>query len=1333
MAAVDDGDTIVLLKNVDYYGEISIINETVTIDLNGFILNVITETGAPIGTVYVENGELAIADSVGGGELNVDSRDFYGVFVYNGKATVTSIKSSFALAAINIENGGEVTVTGDVTVTSGHEIHGAYVNGGGTVKVDGAFITDASHHILLDGGAKSPGGYELSTTLSGYYTYTDGSNTVWIKDTRHMVCEIVGGARYTDFADALTATVDGDTVVLLEDIDYYGYLTIIDKTVTIDLNGFTLYVESHNEGPEESAIYVKNGGLILADSEGGGELNVISYDFFGVYVDDAKAIVTNVSNSVGLAALRAENGGEIIVTGDVTAANSESGAWANGGSTITVDGAFNIVGSTVHVVVGGAPRAEDSIWTPTTKSGYITYTNGGDSPSTVWIKDTAPMVCEVDGFLYPSFADAILALADGSTVKLLTDVTYEGVLQIKNKVVTFDLNGYTVTVNAPVSPNLPGLLVEDGKLLLTDGSMEGDGEFNVVSLADFGVKVLRGEATVTNVTVDCLHAALWAEDGSELIVKGDVTILDKRMDNFSVAWAYVGSTVRVDGDVTGMDDDPKYIMLGVTSWDGWRVKMDFTKTTMPGYLTYADAIGNTVWLKDNGPYVCEIDGAVYSYLKGALFDVRDGDTIILLDDIEFKGQLVIVDKEITFDLNGFILNVVTTGTDIILVGVDVKNGKLLLEDNSMGGGGELNVINGTHGHFGVRAENAEVTVTNVTSYRGYAALYVVGSGTITVTGDLTATDTDDDFSAAWVYGGGTVTIEGTTSVPDGRFFMKIGSAAKTMSDNTASSKAGYHEYSDDTNTVWLKRGAVTDITDVQTFVIRGTPLTLTGTVLQGDGYNWFIVWELDDAGTTGATVVDGVLSVTGTGVAKVKATVVDGLGAGSDLVETFDVTVFVQVTNITGVPDAAVAGTDLPLTGTVTPSDADNATIVWSIKTVGGTGATLEGNVLSTQAAGTVVVTATIANGLSPSTNYVQDFSIEVECCDGTCVDCECVDCDKTGEGECCEPAAPVCTCSKCTECDKCTEADCECAVDPCVPCDCPEPPVCSCEECDVCGLCITDPDCEVCDPCVPCDCPEPPVCSCEECDVCNGCIADPDCEVCDPCVLCDCPEAPVCSCEECSVCGLCITDPDCEVCDPCDDVCPGHPVHSVTVGGGAPTVTSGIAGTQVTLTPGPAPEGKVFKEWNVLSGGVTITGNTFTIGDSDVNIEAVWWNLYVPTSGATGEWKKDSGGDFVITSDVLFNKFLGVRLNGDTVDPSNYSAASGSTIVTLKSAYLQGLPAGNHVFDLVFSDGIASSALKISPADGGGGGNGMMIAIVAAVLIAGIGAAVYFFVLKKQ
>ncbi len=100
----------------------------------------------------------------------------------------------------------------------------------------------------------------------------------------------------------------------------------------------------------------------------------------------------------------------------------------------------------------------------------------------------------------------------------------------------------------------------------------------------------------------------------------------------------------------------------------------------------------------------------------------------------------------------------------------------------------------------------------------------------------------------------------------------------------------------------------------------------------------------------------------------------------------YDPVAFKAVTGITGVATTATAETPLTLSGTVAPADATNQTIVWSVKSAGTTGATISGSTLSTTAAGTVTVTATIANGLTASSNYTQDFTITVDAATDTLV-----------------------------------------------------------------------------------------------------------------------------------------------------------------------------------------------------------------------------------------------------------------------------------------------------------------------------------------------------------
>jgi len=87
----------------------------------------------------------------------------------------------------------------------------------------------------------------------------------------------------------------------------------------------------------------------------------------------------------------------------------------------------------------------------------------------------------------------------------------------------------------------------------------------------------------------------------------------------------------------------------------------------------------------------------------------------------------------------------------------------------------------------------------------------------------------------------------------------------------------------------------------------------------------------------------------------------------------------IAVTNISNVPSAAIIGKQLTLTGTVTPSNATNKTIIWTIKSAGTTGASINGNTLSATDTGTAGIRATITNGVDYGIDYTQDYSITAE------------------------------------------------------------------------------------------------------------------------------------------------------------------------------------------------------------------------------------------------------------------------------------------------------------------------------------------------------------------
>jgi hypothetical protein len=154
---------------------------------------------------------------------------------------------------------------------------------------------------------------------------------------------------------------------------------------------------------------------------------------------------------------------------------------------------------------------------------------------------------------------------------------------------------------------------------------------------------------------------------------------------------------------------------------------------------------------------------------------------------------------------------------------------------------------------------------------------------------------------------------------------------------------------------------------------------LTATYSPGNGSgNPTWQWLRDDAPITGATNASYTVDNADVG-AKLKAQVrfADQKDSVTSAATAAVTSSFVPVTSITGIQTSGSPGT-LTLAGTVNPANATNKTIMWSVQSAGTTGASVNGNTLTTTAVGTATVRATITNGTAVGTDYTQDFPISI-------------------------------------------------------------------------------------------------------------------------------------------------------------------------------------------------------------------------------------------------------------------------------------------------------------------------------------------------------------------
>ena len=90
---------------------------------------------------------------------------------------------------------------------------------------------------------------------------------------------------------------------------------------------------------------------------------------------------------------------------------------------------------------------------------------------------------------------------------------------------------------------------------------------------------------------------------------------------------------------------------------------------------------------------------------------------------------------------------------------------------------------------------------------------------------------------------------------------------------------------------------------------------------------------------------------------------------------------------------------------------------------------------------------------------------------------------------------------------------------------------------------------------------------------------------------------------------------------------------------------------------------------------------------------EGVAYNI---TKGANGVWVKGSTDTLSFTADGDLAKFTSVKIDGAVLAADKYTAAAGSTVITLKNEYLSTLAVGAHKIAIIYDDGDCSTNFTV-------------------------------------
>ena len=261
------------------------------------------------------------------------------------------------------------------------------------------------------------------------------------------VHEVSSAAELYDVLDRLVD--EGDTIKLMDDIDYDDPIEYHNMTIIFDLNGFTLNATG--------GLYVLDGAELKLANPANGAFNVSldDYDSGALVVNNGKAEVTNVNSSGDYMVAVDANASEITIYGNV-AMSGEGGVGVRSFATseVTIEGTLTIPSGEVYIQVGSTvgEKTQTDFTTPTTKTGYRTYTNSG---STVWVKMPTYAVTVSGGTANKAqtyAGDTVTVTATVPAGKLFDKWTATGVTlteaQKASASISFTMPGNAVTVTA---------------------------------------------------------------------------------------------------------------------------------------------------------------------------------------------------------------------------------------------------------------------------------------------------------------------------------------------------------------------------------------------------------------------------------------------------------------------------------------------------------------------------------------------------------------------------------------------------------------------------------------------------------------------------------------------------------------------------------------------------------------------------------------------------------------------------------------------------------------------------------------------------------------------
>lgn len=500
--AAQDGATVVVLADhimnlIDRDHFIAVEgNKSVTLDLNGKVVTCdstdIMQATDYIRVIHVlEGSSLVIEDSVGTGKVLAFGENSKLAYMFGNDGNLVINGGDFELSAIKYgamffsKNSNMTVAGGNFVQNTWGWMFNTMNNGDFVITVTGGtFNRDFLTTYKNEAGDWSENTYNEVVVAEGYQLVNNGNGTWSVVDAATPVAKI-GDVEYTDLQAAIDAAVNGDTIVLIDNINLngstafnggefgYNVLFLVDgKQITIDFAGYYINVTTDEIGDCDpltsktgvkylvAVIFSNNGANLTLKGEGGikvTETNLKMYDL--IYNNDSTLVI---EGGEYVSAVQ-----DCLVYGDGT----HSTTIAGGNFTITNLGSFNADGTqnkpwisntqgknaSFVVYTGGTFNQNPTVNFVDSSNfdkevrlpaGYIVVDNGNGTWSVV--KNAA----KIGDVYYTTLAEAIAAVQNGETIVLVADNAEKVTIkQVSGKSFTIDGAGFTFTGKFTIDGN----------------------------------------------------------------------------------------------------------------------------------------------------------------------------------------------------------------------------------------------------------------------------------------------------------------------------------------------------------------------------------------------------------------------------------------------------------------------------------------------------------------------------------------------------------------------------------------------------------------------------------------------------------------------------------------------------------------------------------------------------------------------------------------------------------------------------------------------------------------------------------------------------------------